>query len=89
MKKIFAGDTKQARWISSGQTVTSAYCAIFTGSETLVSSLALTDSGNGHFYRLFTAPSSYGLYVAEIGATVAGNTYIRRHAFKVIYLEVD
>lgn len=88
VKKILVGDTFKMTWISSGTTASVISAAVFTGSETLISSGTGTSSGNGHYWRtsLINTP---GYYVQEWKATIAGNQQKRRQRFKVVLNEVD
>jgi hypothetical protein len=91
-KKLYelpAGDTRQFVWISSGTAPTSIYAAIFTGSETLVSSASMTSSGNGHYYANVTLPLSLGMFSAQTGATVSGKPYKRYSIIKTVKSDTD
>lgn len=91
-KKIYefpAGDTRQFKWISSGTAPTNAYAALFTGSETLVSSLSMTSSGNGHFYADITLPLSLGIYSGQTVATVSDKPYRRYATIKIVKSDTD
>lgn len=89
MQKKLIGDTVQVTWISSGQTASAIHCAVYNGSETLVDSATMSDSGNGHYYHYHTVPNSIGFYVAETVATIGGKPYRRRVKYKAVEGEVD
>ena len=87
-KKVI-GNTIQVTWVSSGQTPDPIIAAIYNGSDTLVNSAAMVDSGNGHFYHNYTLPNTTGFYVAETIATIGGNPYKNRITFQAVTGEVD
>lgn len=89
IKKRLIGDTLQVTWVNSGFTPTSIHTAIYDGSETLVNSLTMTDSGNGHYFSLYTLPNSTGFYVAETVAIISGKPYKNRTKFKATTGEAD
>ncbi len=89
IKETLIGDTVKIAWVNSGVTPTDVHAALFNGSETLVNSLTMTDSLNGHFFALITLPSSPGFYVAETLATIEAFPYKRRLKIKAILGEVD
>jgi len=89
MKQHLIGDTIKVTWINSGVTPTSLICTVYTGSETLVDSGAMTSSGNGHYYFNHTVSSLQGFYVAETLASINGDPYKRRVKFKAVLDEVD
>ncbi len=88
-KKFLIGDTLKVSWINSGNTPTPIFAAIYNGSDTLVNSISMTDSGNGHYYSYWTLPNSIGYYVAETIATIGGQPFKRRAPFKAVKGEVD
>lgn len=88
LKKILIGNTVTVTWVSSGVTATPISVSILDNTETSVSSITLTDSGNGHYFADVTVPNSSGYYVAEITAVVNLNTYKNRMKFKAITCEV-
>lgn len=82
-------DTIKVTWINSGVTPTDIYCAVFTGSETLIDSATMTSSGNGHYYHNHTTVGSAGFFMAETRATINSKPYTRRQRFRVITGEAD
>ena len=88
VKKILVGDTFKMTWISSGAVASTISAAIYTGSETLISSGTGTNSGNGHYWRT-TLINTPGYYVQEWRAVISGNQQKRRQRFKVVLNEVD
>lgn len=84
-----AGTTITLTWISSGSTASPISAALWSGSETLISSLTATASGNGHYYALMDVPTSGGNYVNEWFAIVGVNTYRSRQLLLSHRLEVD
>ena len=88
LKKKMVGNTMKVTWVNSGVTPTAITTGIYNGSDTLVNSVAMTSSGNGHYFSLYTT-TSVGMYVAETYATVNGNPYKDRMRFKVVTGESD
>ncbi len=89
LKEYLIGDTIRFTWINSGVTPTSITMAIFTGSETVISSLSMTSSGDGHYYHDYTTVESSAYYVGESKATIGGKPYKNRTSFKTVLDEVD
>ena len=89
VKKFLIGNTIKVTWVSSGVSPTDIYTAIRNSSDTMVNSVAMTDSGNGHYYSAYTLVNSLGFFVAETIATVSGAPYKNRSRFKAISGETD
>lgn len=89
MDKYIFGSTFKFTWVSSGITPSSITAKVYNGDNTVVSSVAMTSSGNGHYYSNVTVPTTPGFYVKEVLATVSGDDYKEREKFKVILCEVD
>lgn len=83
------GDTVKLTWVNSGVTPSAISGALYNGSDTLVSSAAMTSSGNGHYYLDITVPNSLGFYVAETLATVNSLPYKNRIKFRAVRDGVD
>ena len=75
-------------WISSGETITSNWLAIYNGADALVSSQAATSSTNGYTFADATV-STPGFYVAEWNVRVGSNLHKRRDIFQAVLMEVD
>lgn len=88
MKEVQAQTTKMFKWISSGQTASDIYVRTINNSETMVSSMTMTDSGNGHYYAFMTMPTTPGLYAGEVVATIGSKDYINKTRFRVVLNEV-
>jgi hypothetical protein len=88
MKKILVGDTLEVFWINSGTNPSEISASIYNGSESLVNSVAMTDSGNGHYFSYYT-PNTTGYLVAETKATVNSYPFRNRIRFKVITGNAD
>jgi hypothetical protein len=91
-KDFLCGDTVKIRWINSSLIVASLSSIIATtynGSETLIDSAAMTDSGAGHYYHLHTIPSTPGYYVAQTLATIAGKPYKNRMKYRAVLQDVN
>lgn len=92
MQQIELGSTKKFTWINSGATVTAQLSLIRTGSETIINTVSLTDSGNGHWFSLHTflvGTFAPGYYSQEFRMTIGGNPYNARQRFRLIQTEVD
>jgi len=89
MKKFLIGNTLKVTWVNSGVTPSAISAAIYNGSDTLVNSVAMTSSGNGHYYSPYTLPNTPGYFVAETLATVSSNPYKDRMRFKAVTGEAD
>ncbi len=91
MDEFLIGDTMTVTWINSDVTPTDIHCAVFDGAnpETLVDSITMTASGNGHYWNWHTIPDTPGLYVVETLATIAARPFKRRIPYRAIIGEVD
>ena len=89
LKQYEVGNTIKFTWVSSGSSPSTIFSTIISGSETVVSSLTATDSGNGHYFANHPAPSSRGYYVNKWVAQISVNTYVAKQKFEVIDTEVD
>ena len=88
--ETLAGDTLIATWVNSGASPTTIVAALFTGSETIVSSVTMTSSGNGHFFQPVTIPGSGdAYYVLETYAVIDTYPYKRRIKIHALGFEVD
>lgn len=85
----YIGSTLRATFISSGATASPIYSALRDASDTLVSSVAATSSGNGHYYADLPLPTSACWLVNEWGAVINANTYRRFQLVEVVKIEVD
>ncbi len=92
IREFIVGDTFQITWIDSSFPVSSLdslTANVLTGSETIIDTGAMVDSGDGrHFFFNHTAQAA-GYYLAETVAIIAGVPIIRRERFQSITLEVD
>ena len=89
IKTTLIGDTIEITWVDSGVTPSDIHASLWTGSETLVNSLTMTDSLNGHFFALMTLPDDPGYYVAETLAVIQTFPYKRRVKVRAVLGEVD
>lgn len=83
------GSTLRSTFINSGATASSIYSALRDKNDVLVSSVAATDSGNGHYYADLPLPTSAQWMVNEWGAVINTNTYRRFQLVEVVKPEVD
>lgn len=84
-----AGTTFKATWCSSGAVASPILSTLRDASETLVSSVAATASGDGRYYAFHSLPNSPQWLVNEWIATVNANTYVSRQLVRVVKPEVD
>lgn len=84
-----AGNTIRLTWCSSGVVAGAISSSLLSGSETLISSVAAVDSGNGFYYALHGLPTSGGWYINQWLAQIGVNTYVNRQLVKAHRLEVD
>lgn len=87
--ETIAGNTLRVTWCSSGVIAGALGSALWSGSETLINSVAAVDSGNGFYYALHNVPRSGGWYVNEWVGQIGVNTYVSRQLVKSFRLEVD
>ena len=87
--ETIGGNTIRFTWVSSGDTASPISCALYDGSETLISSVAATSSGNGLYYAPMRVPTSMPWYRNEWIAVVNANTYVGAQLVRVHRLEVD
>jgi hypothetical protein len=86
----YIGSTLRATFVSSGATIgAGAYATLRDGSNTVVTSRAAVDSGNGHLYADLPLPNSGQWMVNEWCATINANTYRRFALVEVKAVEVD
>lgn len=84
------GNTVRISWISSGATADSITQSVFDNQGACVASLrTMLNSGNGHYYDLYTVPTSLGYYVSQIDAVIDSKPYSRRVRFQVLFFEVE
>jgi hypothetical protein len=88
---FLCGDTIKIRWIDSGVSPSSIIGAVYTGSETIVDSAAMVESGSGlgHYYHLHTVPNTPGYYVIQTLATISGKPYKNRAQFRAVLKDVN
>lgn len=84
-----AGDTIRFTLVSSGDTASPISSALYEGTETLISSVTATSSGNGFYYASMSIPSSHSWLVNEWRATIAGVVRVSRQMVRVHRVEVD
>ena len=86
-RKVLIGNTIKFTWINSGVTM-SPVLGVYTGSETLIDSGAMVDSGNGHYYYNHTVNSA-GYYNMVAVGSVSGSPYKRNLKIKGVTGGVD
>lgn len=89
LKDYLCGNTIKIQWVNSGVSPSAITAKTYTGSESVVDSAAMTDSGNGHYYHLHTIPDTPGYYVVETIATIASKPYKNRERYRAILEDVN
>ena len=89
LKRFVIGDTIRITWINSGVIPSSINTLVYNGSESLIDSGAMVDSGNGHYFYDHTIPNSSGFYVVETNAIIASKPYRRRAKYQAALIQVD
>lgn len=84
-----AGDTIKFTLVSSGDIASPISCALYDGSETMISSTAAVSSGNGFYYANMLIPSSHSWLVNEWRMTISGVERLSRQMVRVHRMEVD
>lgn len=84
----YIGSTLRATFVCSGATISSGYSALRDGSNTLVTSVAATSSGDGHLFADLPLPTSAQWLVNEWGGVINANTYRRFALVNVQGVEV-
>ena len=88
LTEVLVGDTFKQTFINSGSTASPIVASIISGSETIVSSGAGVDSGNGHYFFQAMVDTP-GYYISQWDATISGNAFKRKQRIKAILNEVD
>lgn len=82
--EVIAGATKKLTWVSSGVVAGTIASTLRDRSETLVSSMAASSSGDGQYYAIMGHPATPGWYVNEWIAVINAQTYVNRQ-FGYVY----
>lgn len=85
----FVGSTLRTTWINSGATASPISSALYDSSNTLISSVAQTSSGDGHYYADIALPMTPGWFLNEQIGVISANTYRRFQYVRVVWPEVD
>lgn len=85
----FVGSTLRTTWVNSGTVASPISSALYDGANQLVSSVAQSSSGDGHYYADITLPMSAGWLVNEQIGVIGVNTYRRYQYVRVTRPEVD
>lgn len=85
----YIGSTFRATFISSGALISGGYAALYDGTNTLVTSRSMVDSGNGHIYADLPLPNTPQWMVNRWCAVINQNTYTRFGMLEVKTVEVD
>lgn len=87
--EVIAGSTIRLTFRADGASASPISSALFSGSETLVSSIAAVSSGNGYYYALHDVPSTPAWYVNRWVAFISPNTYRAVQYVRGVTPEVD
>lgn len=85
----YVGSTLRATLVCSGATISSLSAALRDRSDTLVTSVAATSSGNGFYYADLPLPNTPQWLVNEWIGVISANTYRRFALVEVQKVEVD
>lgn len=85
----YIGSTLRATLVCSGATISAGYSCLRDGSNAVVTSRAMVDSGNGFVYAELPLPNSGQWMVNEWGVTINGNAYKRFALVEVKNVETD
>lgn len=80
----FIGSTLRTTFVNSGVTASPISSALFNSSGTLVTSVAQSSSGDGHYYADMALPMSRGWLLNEQIAVIGVNTYRR---FQLVHVQ--
>lgn len=89
MKDFLCGNTITLGWVNSGVTPSDITAKCFTGSETVIDSAAMVQSGTGIYYHLHTVPNTPGFYTLETIATITGKPFKNRLKYQAVLQDVD
>jgi hypothetical protein len=90
IKSSLIGDTVKLSLIKSSHTFDGGVTfSVFTGSESVVNTGTLIDSGSGHWYKYYTLPTTPGMYSVEVTAVMSTMPFKRRAIIKAVQEEVD
>lgn len=79
-----AGTTLKAVAVNSGVTPDACWSALYDKTETLISSVTATSSGNGFYYAYHSLPNSDTWLINQWAQRVGVNTYAERQYVRVI-----
>lgn len=81
----YIGSTLRTTWVNSGVTASPISSALYNAtSNTLVSSVSMQSSGNGHYFGDILLPMSRQWMLNEMVAVIGVNTYRR---FQLVYVQ--
>ncbi len=87
--EVIAGTTLRATFRAVGVTASPIISTLYSGSETLVSSVAATSSGNGYYFAPHLIPNSAAWYVNKWFAYISPDTYVSAQYIRARKPEVD
>jgi hypothetical protein len=85
----FIGSTLRTTFVCSGATVSPIHSALYDKNESLVTSVAATSSGDGHYFADLSLPNSPQWMVNKWSGVINANTYVRYALVQVQAVEVD
>jgi ethanolamine transporter EutH len=87
--EVIGGTTFKATLRAPGVTANPIFSTLWSGSETLVNSIAAVDSGGGYYYAMHLMPNSAAWYVNKWFAFISPDTYVAAQYVRVRKPEVD
>jgi len=88
IKQRIIGDTVRLTWVSSGAVADSIGVAAYDSDETVVGTVAMVSSGNGHYYGDYTLSNTPGYIVFQTTAWVSSYRYVNRVKLNKVLEEV-
>lgn len=90
IQSFLPGDTIELRYtVNSGITVSAGYAELLTASETAISSIAMSNSGDGLYWAHIMLPTSEAYYVVHQFGMINVEPFPRKTRIKIADLEVD
>ena len=87
--EVIAGSSLRATFRATGVTASPILSTLYSGSETLVSSVTGVSSGNGYYYAMHLMPNSAAWYVNKWFAFISPDTYVAMQYVRARKPEVD
>lgn len=88
IKQRIIGDTIRLTWVSSGAVADQIGVTAYDSDESMVGSMSMSSSGNGHYYADYTLDNTPGYNVFQTTAWVSSYPYINRTKINKVLEEV-